>query len=156
MSATVIVVIDATVRFGDVAAGVDYKCQVTKAELVATPNLQTVPATGCQPETQVPAATGFTLDLEYLQDWGAADSLGQYLFDNDTLEVDFSVSLDTDNVTMPVASGTVRLVPGSYGGQFGTPLLATVTLPVQGKPVIGPAAAVLSERAPADTQPVNA
>jgi hypothetical protein len=47
---------------------------------------------------------------------------------------------------MPVASGTVRLVPGSYGGQFGTPLLATVTLPVQGKPAIGTAATVLSER----------
>jgi hypothetical protein len=148
MSATVIVVTDATVMFGTSPGGVDYKCQVTKAELVATPNLQTVPATGCQPETQVPAATGFTLDLEWLQDWTATapGSLSQYLFDNDTTEVDFSVSLDSGDVLMPVASGTVRLVPGSYGGQFGTPLLATVTLPVQGKPAIGTAATVLSER----------
>jgi hypothetical protein len=150
-TATVIVVTDATVQFGDVATGVDYTCQATKAELVATPNLQTVPATGCQPETQVPAATGFTLDLEWLQDWSAAtESLSQYLFDNDTLEVDFSVSLDNGDIAMPVASGTVRLVPGSYGGQFGTPLLATVTLPAQGKPVIGPAATILSERATVD------
>jgi len=146
MSATVIVVTDATVQFGDVATGVDYACQVTKAELVATPNLQTVPATGCQPETQVPAATGYTLDLEWLQDWGATDSLSQYLYDNETTEADFSVVLVNGDALVPVASGTVRLVPGSYGGQFGTPLLATASLPVQGKPVIGPAAAVLSER----------
>ena len=147
MPATVIVVTDATVRFGDVATGVDYKCQATNAEVQATANLQTVPATGCQPETQVPAASSYVLHLEYLQDWNATDSLSQYLFDNETDEVDFSVSLDaTDTTAMPVASGTVRLVAGSYGGAFGTPLIATVDLPVQGKPVIGLAATVLRDR----------
>jgi hypothetical protein len=142
MPATVIVVQDATVQFGDVASGVNYACQVTSAAIQANPNLLTVPATGCQGETQVPAATGFDLVLTWLQDWGQAApaSLSQYLFDNDTLEVEFLVSLDTDEVTMPVASGTVRLVAGAYGGDFGTPLTATATLPVQGKPTIGPAA----------------
>lgn len=142
MSATVIVVSDATVQFGPAVGGVDYRCQVTSAAITANPNLQTVPATGCQPETQVPAATGFQLVLTWLQDWNAADSLSQYLFDHDTEEVEFLVSLDAgDAAAMPVASGTVRLVAGAYGGDFGTPLTATQTLPIQGKPVIGLAAA---------------
>jgi hypothetical protein len=150
MPATVIVVTDATVRFGDVTTGVDYKCQTTNAELQATANLQTVPATGCQPETQVPAASSYVLHLEALQDWNVAtDSLSQYLFDNETTEAEFSLSLDTADVAMPIASGTVRLVAGSYGGAFGTPLLLTVDLPVQGKPVIGPASVVLADREPA-------
>jgi hypothetical protein len=149
MPAKVIVVTDATVRFGDVATGTDYKCQTTNAELQATANLQTVPATGCQPETQVPAASSYVLHLEALQDWGATpDSLSQYLFDSETTEVDFSVSLDASDVAMPMASGKVRLVAGSYGGAFGTPLLLTVDLPVQGKPTIGPAATVLADREP--------
>jgi hypothetical protein len=132
---TAIIVTNAVVKFGPTASAVAYECQVTSAAINATPNLITVPATGCAPETQQPAATSWALALTYLQDWGNAASLSQYLFDNDTMEAEFEIHIASDPV--PMATGVVRVVAGSYGGDFSQPLTSTVTMPCQEKPVIG-------------------
>jgi hypothetical protein len=145
-AASVIVVTDGSLTLADDPAGLltgdSYECQVTTCAIGATPNLQTVPATWCAPETQVPAATGYELTVEWLQDWrDPAGGLSGYAYTNDTLEKAFELKLDKDDTT-PVATGLVRIVAGGYGGAAGVPLAATAVWPIQGKPTITmPAAA---------------
>lgn len=137
---TVITITNGLVKFADdeasLATGEAFECQVTEASINATPNLQTVPATWCSPESQSPAATGFELAITWLQDWTAADGgLSMYAFENDTKTKWFSMQLDVDDDTT-VATGQVRVVAGSYGGAAGTPLTATATWPLAAKPTI--------------------
>ena len=119
----------------DLALGeYDFQCQVTEAAINATPNLQTVPATFCEPESQSPAATGFELAVTWLQDWTApGGGLSKYAFDNDTLTKWFSLKLDTGET---VATGQTRIVAGAFGGAAGTPLSTSTTWPLASKPNI--------------------
>lgn len=137
---TVITITNGVVTFADdeagLATGEGFECQVTEASINATPNLQTVPATWCAPESQAPAATGFELAITWLQDWTAeGGGLSMYAFTNDTLTKWFSLKLDATDTTT-VAEGQVRVVAGSYGGAAGTPLTATATWPLAAKPTI--------------------
>jgi hypothetical protein len=137
---TVITITDGVVKFADDEAGLTtgeaFECQVTEASINATPNLQTVPATWCAPESQAPAATGFELAITWLQDWTAPDGgLSMWAFTNDTNTKWFSMQLDKDDAST-VATGQVRVVAGSYGGAAGTPLTATATWPLAAKPTI--------------------
>jgi hypothetical protein len=151
---TVITVVDGHVAFADTEAGlttaVEYSCQVTSAALGATPNLRDVPATFCAPASQTPAATGYALDMTWLQDWTApGGGLSNYAFVNDTALKWFSIKFDKDDTT-PLATGQVRVVAGGFGGEAGTPLVTTATWPVQGKPNITvPAIAGTAEAAAA-------
>lgn len=139
---TVIIVTNAKLMLGDTAADVGiagtgdaFECQVTSAAINATPNLQTVPATFCAPESQAPAATGFELALAWLQDWTAdGGGLSMYAFENDTLQKFFSLTLNDQDV--PLATGELRIVAGAYGGDAGTPLVSTTTWPLVAKPTI--------------------
>jgi hypothetical protein len=145
-AAAIIVVTDGELTLADDEAGLvtgpAFQCQVTSAALNASPNLQDVPATFCSPATQAPAATGYTLAVEWLQDWRApSGGLSGYCYTNDTLLKWFQLKLDAAD-TAPIATGQVRLVAGAFGGSAGTPLPATAEWPVQGKPEITlPAAA---------------
>lgn len=137
---TVITITDGVLILADdeagLATGLGFECQVTEAAINATPNLQTVAATWCAPESQSPAATGYELAITWLQDWTAAGGgLSMYAFENDTQTKWFSMQLDADIATT-VATGEVRLVAGSYGGAAGTPLTATATWPLAAKPTI--------------------
>src|SRR5262245_57287849 len=105
---TVIVVTNGSRKLADDAAGLAtgdaYECQVTSAAITSSPNLQTVPATFCAPETQTPAATGYTLDVSWLQDWTApGGGLSFYAYEHDTEEKWFELKLDKDD-TEPVAT----------------------------------------------------
>ena len=138
MSKYALLVTDAVIKFGPTATAVAYECQVTSAAVTSTPNLITVPATGCEGSSQIPATSTYAVALTFLQDWGQIESLSQYLWDNEGMEADFSIALASDPL-VPVATGVIRVVAGSYGGDFAAPLSASVTLPCQGKPVIAPA-----------------
>lgn len=145
---TVIVITNAKFLLGDAAADVDppgtgtgkaFECQISSAAINATPNMQTVPATFCSPESQAPAATGFELALTWLQDWtassaGVPGSLSAYALANDTLTKYFSLTLV--GTAAPIATGQCRVVAGAYGGDAGTPLTATAVWPLVGKPTI--------------------
>jgi hypothetical protein len=136
---TVIVITNGTLTLADTEAGLDlgvaFECQVSEAAINATPNLQTVPATFCEPESQSPAATGYELAITWLQDWTVpGGGLSNYAFVNDAQTKWFALTLD-DQLT-PIATGQVRLVAGSFGGAAGTPLTATATWPLASKPVI--------------------
>lgn len=139
MASVVIVITNAHLKLADTEAGLttgeDYQCQVVEAAINANPNLQTVPATFCGGETQVPGATGFELALTWLQDWtDSGGGLSGYAYTNDAEEKWFSLSLN-DSVT-PLATGQIRIVAGAFGGAAGTPLQTSATWPCMAKPTI--------------------
>jgi hypothetical protein len=137
---TVIVITNGTLTLADTqaelaAGGFGFECQVSEAAINATPNLQTVPATFCEPESQSPAATGYELAITWLQDWTVpGGGLSNYAFVNDATTKWFQLTLE--GATAPIAEGQVRLVAGSFGGAAGTPLTATATWPLASKPAI--------------------
>jgi hypothetical protein len=145
-AANLIDIKDCSVIFADDEAGLtattpapsDFKCQVNSAAINAVPKLQTVPATFCNAETQVPATTGWQLVLTFMQDWGATpDSLSQYLFDNDaTLKWFLMTPTDVTLDSVPAAKGQCWIVAGAYLGAAGAPVNATSTMPVAAKPTI--------------------
>jgi hypothetical protein len=121
------------------ATSVSFECQVTNAAVSMAANPITVPATGCEGATTRQGAPTYGLHVEWLQDWGNAESLSQFLWDNALEDATFELSVGVDPI--PVASGTCQLVPGEYGGDFANPLTATADMSVSGKPTIAPGAA---------------
>lgn len=147
MPSTVIQIDQAEVRFGDAPAGgapvdpaslTDYSCQVTRAEITSQSNTTTttVPATFCSPasELSVPVASTFTLDLDFLQDWTVAAGLSAWLFKNDATTKAFALYLQGSDD--PVATGRIICQAGGFGGTPGEPLVASVSLNIQGYPEI--------------------
>jgi hypothetical protein len=144
-AANLIDIKDCSIIFADDEAGLtsttpapaDFKCQVNSAAINAVPKLQTVPATFCAAETQVPAATGWQLVLTFLQDWGATNSLSQYLFDNDATQKWFQMTPnDVTLDSVPGAKGQCWVVAGAYLGAAGAPVNAASTMPIAAKPTI--------------------
>lgn len=156
-AASIIDIKNASVIFADTQAAlttgtpVDYKCQVNNAAINAVPKLQTVPATFCNAETQVPSATGWALALTFMQDWGALpNSLSQYLFANDAQLKWFLIKpVDVSLAAVPGAQGQCWIVAGAYLGAAGVPVNATSTMPLAAKPTLVPA--VLATGATAGT-----
>src|SRR4051812_35217735 len=145
-AANLINIKDASVIFADDEAGLttttpaptDFKCQVNSAAIEPQPKLQTVPATFCAPESQVPSATGWQLNITFMQDWGAMPSLSQYLFDNDATLKWFRIAPnDVTLVGVPEATGQCWIVSGQYLGAAGAPVNGTSTMPIPAKPTIG-------------------
>jgi hypothetical protein len=114
-----------------------YQKHVSSVEFVPTAGLVTWK--GLDPDAVHSFATKATwqCNLGYAQDWETADSLSQYLFENEGDEV--------AAVFEPVNGGagftaTLIIVPGSIGGAVDTVAVATVSLGVKGRPVLVPAA----------------
>lgn len=166
MPATQITITDALARFAlgptvppDWTAGTveAFSCQVTTAQINATPNLVEVPATWCQGATQTAAASSFELALSGLQDWTVADGLSMFLWENDTREGWVQLSIPTSETGDPIAVAVchVRFVAGSFGGAAGSPLTFDATFPCQEKPTITPGTAALLASRAADAELVE-
>lgn len=144
----------------DPAALTDYSCQVVEARVTATPNTTDVPATFCEAASKINVPSSFDLELQGLQDWGDAASFSQYLFDHDAEQAAFALYLD--GTSDPAATGIVSIAAGDFGGVAGEVLVMKLTLPILGKPTIGPAVATLSaepdatEQAQPEPEPVPA
>ena len=132
---------DAVVKFtipaGGAGTAVSFECQVTSGAVIATPTPLTVPATGCEGPSTRQAASSYTLNIAFLQDWGATDSLSQFLWDNQLEDADFELSVGATPI--PIATGVCQLVAGDYGGDFANPLTAVADMGITGTPEIGPA-----------------
>ncbi len=139
-------------------AGDAYECQLTSATIVANPNFNTIPATGCAGATQSPGTTGWQLDLNWLQDWTApGGGLSGFAYTHDTEPKWFSFTLNKDDPTV-VATGEVFVVAGGYGGTFGdgTPAAASATWPCLDKPDITlPADTVTAEATQPEAEPAG-
>ena len=134
-------------------AGLAIECQVNSAMLTPQPATVSIPATGCAPATNSPGATGFQLDLAWLQDWSAADaeSLSRFAWDNDTEQVWVQVVPNKDDATTAVMTGPFFCVTGGYGGTFGdgSAGATTASWPAVDKPTIAPNTIVLAADADA-------
>lgn len=117
-------------------AGSDFEKAVSSASF--TPSVATATFKGLEPTavfTNVGSST-WMVDISYAQDWESAGSLSAYLYANEGAEVTLTFE--------PVAGGSswsadVIIVPGAVGGAVDSYAVATVSLPVQGKPTFTPA-----------------
>jgi hypothetical protein len=118
--------------------GGDFSCQISSGALSASPNTTTdsTPATFCSPEetTTSVGVTSYTLDVTFLQDPDVMAGLNRYLFEWDTYELYFYLSLAAD--LAPKAIGRCRAIAGTIGGDARTKLTATLSLPLSRKPDI--------------------
>jgi hypothetical protein len=76
------------------------------------------------------------VDIAYAQDWDTTGSLSQYLFANEGAEVTLTFEPVNGGASW---SADVIIVPGAVGGAVDSFAVATVSLPVQGKPSFTPA-----------------
>jgi hypothetical protein len=117
-------------------AGSDFEKHVSSVTF--TPSVSSATWKGLNPDavyTNVGAST-WMVDLAYAQDWDTTGSLSAYLFANEGAEVTLNFE--------PVAGGSswaadVIIVPGAVGGAVDSYAVATVSLPVQGRPTFTPA-----------------
>ena len=120
----------------------DFSCQVTVGQVTPAPNIntETTPATFCvkESETDIPQDTKWSLDVTALADPQVASGLQQFLYDNDTNQIWWFLSLDgTTTAEDPKAIGTAYCLPAVFGGEARTVLVApTVSMPCIGKPEI--------------------
>jgi hypothetical protein len=111
--------------------------EVTAGDTVTYPVLDgTIP-------TQI-GPSAYALHLVAAQDWDTAGGLARFLWDNEGEDAVFVVQAHGQDVdpsdSTPAATGTVRLVAGSYGGEVGTYAELDVTLPCATKPDLAVAA----------------
>jgi hypothetical protein len=158
MARVVKIIKNAKVKFGpvptppapiDPATLTDHSCQVTEARITASANTTDVPATFCEPASQVNVPSSFTLELNGLQDWGITGSFSEYLFQHDAETVAFALYLDGE--TDPEATGTCSIAAGDFGGVAGEALTMTGSFPIQGYPVITTAGGTPVRTAPVGT-----
>ena len=101
-----------------------------------TPSTSPIMFKGLNPEavfTDVGAAS-WTVDLSYAQDWTTVNSLSAYLFANQGETV--SMTFTPRSGLGPAFVASVVIVSGAIGGQVDSYATTTVSLPVQGQPVI--------------------
>jgi len=117
-------------------AGSDFEKAVSSVSF--TPSVTTATFKGLEPTavfTNVGSST-WMVDIAYAQDWETTGSLSAYLFANEGAEVTLTFE--------PVNGGSswsadVIIVPGAVGGAVDSYAVATVSLPVQGRPTFTPA-----------------
>jgi len=117
-------------------AGSDFEKAVSSVSF--TPSVATATFKGLEPTavfTNVGSST-WMVDIAYAQDWETTGSLSAYLYENEGAEVTLTFE--------PVNGGSswsadVIIVPGAVGGAVDSYAVATVSLPVQGRPTFTPA-----------------
>jgi hypothetical protein len=126
-----------TVKFGlTEQALTDYACQVSRCELIPTPNLVQRPGTFCAAPGQVPGASSWAVGLDFLQDYGAASSLAEFAFDNDGALVFFAY--EPDDPAVKGIKGQCYVTAGNYGGPAGDVWQASVTWQCPTRPTLVP------------------
>jgi hypothetical protein len=132
-----------------------YSCQVKTAKLVPSP--------GDQKDYRTLCASGFysqftpttwALELEGAQSWDTTGGLARFLFDNDGALIRFQVDgygeTHVPSAAEPGMAGTCRAVAVEYGGAVDEYAEFTVSMPVQGAPVLATAVFPVSLEADED------
>ena len=118
-----------------------FEMDVTSARIVSTPGAvqKIVTLDGVTHQDAEPES--YALELTCVQDWDSGrPGLAYYLFNNKNTKVPFVLNphpsgTATGDADSPPASGTVTLVPISYGGEANVYATSQVTLPIDGTPV---------------------
>jgi len=114
----------------------NYEAAINSATF--TPSTSTVTFKGLKPGsvfTRQTAAT-WVCELQFVQDWETVGSLSNYLHEHEGESVQFVLVPEADG---PTVTATIIITPGAIGGAVDTFGVATVSLGVDGKPVIAPA-----------------
>ena len=125
-----------TIKLGTASADTEVQCQVTNYALTPSANTSEVAGTYCSPPTQTVGKSTWSLDFDFMQDWGASPSLSELLMNNDGEDLQFEFT-PTDT-SLPKASGTCKAVAGAFGGPAGEAWTASASLPVIGTPTMTP------------------
>ena len=115
----------------------DYAAHVD--QVTFTPASSTTTWTGLKSNTFTDVSTAtWTVTLNYAQDWTTEDSLSLYLFENEgeTVTATFKPRAGVG----PSFTADLVITPGAIGGTVNQVATASVTLGVDGKPVLIPAA----------------
>lgn len=129
----------------------DYSCQVINFTLESVAVTTERAGTFCAAPATLNGASSWQVSFEYLQDWGAADSISELFFENDGKEIFFSFVPDVP--TVPTASGSFNCQAGNYGGDAGSSWVSTGTCGLTAKPTITPpVAATASAKRKSDTE----
>lgn len=107
--------------------------QVIGFRIVPNAKLKTIPATFGAAEGESAAASAFSLQLSILQDWGAATSVSEFLYDNDGVVVWFKHDPAGSG---PSVTGSCYAVSGGWGGPADDNWVDDLTMPCVGKPTI--------------------
>lgn len=85
-----------------------------------------------------PQSPTWTCDITYAQDWDTTGSLSRYLFDNEGSTV--AATFRPRTGAGPSFTANLFITSGAIGGAVDSVATATVSLGVQGKPTLVPAA----------------
>ena len=104
-----------------------------------TPSASTINWQGLTPDSKFTDVTAadWTCQLDYVQDWETVDSLSQYLFENEGLEIE--ATFKPRSGSGPSFTATLVITPGAIGGVVNAYATTSVTLGST-KPVLVPAA----------------
>jgi len=103
-------------------------CQVTVLEVAPEASYVNVPTTtGCEPRDALQGVKR-NLRMTWLQDWGATDSLSEFMETNEGESV--FIEFIPNGATTPKWVYEVTAIGGGEGGTMGDLAVADVTLPV--------------------------
>lgn len=123
-----------TITLGPTGTEKSIECQIINWRCEPEANDSEQPGTYCSAPTTVPGLSSWFAAFDYLQDWGATDSLSQLLFDNDGKKLDFTFSPDVPNV--PTVTGTLYARAGAFGGDAGSVWQSSGRCPLVSAPTI--------------------
>jgi hypothetical protein len=134
-TATYVTMTGSKLTFADSAAdldtaGTDATCQIIAATVEGVAKSSTIPATFCDPESDIAQASGRQLVLRFLQDWTNPDGVCRYLDGADGTTVYFRLDLPPGAAKTTRAEGRCSAVAPAFGGETGQAVEATITLPV--------------------------
>lgn len=124
------------------ATPTDFSMDVTAVRVVAEPGAvqKIVTLDGVTHQDAEPEA--YSLEITAVQDWDSTrPGLAYYLWTNKGTKVAFELNVHpagtvTGSTTKPPFTGTVLCVPMSYGGEANIYAESTLSLPIDGTPVL--------------------
>ena len=109
--------------------------QIQGFKLKPNPNMSKAGGTYGAPPTDVPGICSWVITMKYFQDWGLdANSLSEYLFTNDGVEVWFR--MDPTDTGVKGFEGKCYIVAGAFAGPAGENWEDEVNLPCSVKPTL--------------------
>lgn len=130
---------DCTMNIKDGATDVgDFEMHVSKLELVPTTSVQVFKGLAPTAVYQDIAAPEWVANTDYAQDWETLNSWSQYLLANVGKKVTMKFT-PKNGTGVKAITVTVTLLPGSIGGTVGAFATGSVSLPVDGQPVLAAA-----------------
>lgn len=125
---------DCTLNIKDGATDIgDFQGHVSKVSFEPNANVQTWKGLTPTAVFQDVDNAGWTVALDYAQDFATINSLANYLFANPGKQITMAFTPKSGGKK---ATATVVCVPGAIGGGVGEYATSSVTLPVIGVPVL--------------------